>query len=707
MNRADSKFDRCLFELAAICNRSFDGHEPEEWPPLLDRIAELSGTDTCQVIICSSRQHLPSIAHQWAEKEHKPESRVLNTSRDTFPWLFPELKKHSQVCVSDWIDIPKDAALERRDFDRQGIGSFVATELRYHGSLIGFILAHSEASTPVWAEDDLLFLTECADLIANYLGRTRAEHNLISKVVELEERVDKTEARYGSILESLAEGLVIADKDGHLTYCNSRFCEITAFSKNEILGRRVYEVFFQNAKRDMSKEIEVMHERYQQRMKGRAEEYELEITRRDGEVRWLEVRAAPLRDTTGQIVGSIGMNIDITERKQLETQLRWSQKMEAVGRLAGGVAHDFNNLLTVISGYASMLLSHMDKEDPNLKRVQAIGDASEAASSLTQQLLTVSRRQVVQPKVLQLNDAIEHMIGIIQGLIGENIRLETDLAEDLPFVEVDPGQLQQIIMNLAVNAKDAMPSGGRLRIVTSNVMHDGNNTASDYPLKVGEYLVLTMSDTGDGMSEETRAHLFEPFFTTKKGGTGLGLSTVYGIIKQHGGRISVASKLGEGSEFSVYFKPAKEGATLEEASAELKVGTGNETILVVEDEVAVRELVRYSLEQKGYQVIEARHGGEALELLAASERRIDLILTDIVMPHVNGFELYEKIIAQQPDMKILMMSGCTHDSTIPKNILKYGIPFLPKPFGPDVLADKVRTALDGSKGSSSKQGAIQ
>lgn len=706
MSESWTTFDRYLFEIAAACNRLTAGDEVEELPSLLHSVAELSGADACRIVLCSPKQRLLSIAHQWVEDGREAQAPIIDASQDEFPWLLEELSAAPHVAIADAELLPDSAALEKRDFERQRISSFTAAGLRHRDAQLGFLLVYSPEPRKEWDSEVVRFITECADTFAQYIGRSRAEHKMVSYIGELEKTVEQTEARYGSILESLAEGLIMADKDGYLTYCNTRFCEITAYPKSEILGRRVYEVFFQNSKRDISEEVERMHERYEARKRGLAEEYELEVTRKDGEVRWLEVRAAPLRDTTGKIVGSIGMNIDITERKQLEAQLRWSQKMEAVGRLAGGVAHDFNNLLTVISGYANMLLSRVAEGDANRKRIQAIRDASEAACSLTQQLLTVSRRQVVQPKVLNLNEVIEHTIGIIQGLIGEDITLITDLQHDLPFVEVDPGQLQQIIMNLAVNAKDAMPEGGELRISTFEAEPEPASTSAKRN-DAGEYIALSMSDTGQGMDEETQAHLFEPFFTTKKGGTGLGLSTIYGIIKQHGGNISVQSQPDEGTTFTVHFKRARAGAALEGPAVSLQAQGGDETILLVEDESAVRELVRDTLEQKGYRVIEACHGGEALSILAQSKESFDMVLTDIVMPQVNGFELYEKVMRQKPDIQVLMMSGCTHDSTIPKNILKYGIPFLPKPFSPEVLADKVRTVLDTSKSAAQKRSAAQ
>ena len=385
------------------------------------------------------------------------------------------------------------------------------------------------------------------------------------------------------------------------------------------------------------------------------------------------------------------------ERAALEEQLRQSQKMEAIGRLAGGVAHDFNNLLTIVSGYSELLLERLDQEDPMRPHIEEIKKAGDRAASLTRQLLAFSRKQVMAPQVVDLNRVVAGMNRMLQRLIGEDVELVAICCDDLWRVKADPGQIEQVIMNLAVNARDAMPKGGRLTIETANVELDETYSQRHLAIAPGPYVMLAVSDTGDGMDTATQARVFEPFFTTKEQGkgTGLGLATVYGIVKQSGGYIWLYSEPGEGATFKIYL-PRAEGKVPEARKTEERVQPtmGSETILVVEDDEAVRGFVRGVLQSRGHTLLEAGNSNEALSLLRTHQQPIQLLLTDVVMPQMSGRELAQQLLALQPKMKVLFMSGYTDNAVVQHGALEPGTNFLQKPFSPERLMRKVREILD-------------
>jgi CheY-like chemotaxis protein len=374
--------------------------------------------------------------------------------------------------------------------------------------------------------------------------------------------------------------------------------------------------------------------------------------------------------------------------------------MEAVGRLAGGVAHDFNNLLTVIISYTDLLLEDLDRDDPKREDVTAVRKAAEGAAALTHQLLAFSRKQVLQPKVLDLNATVASTEKLLRRLIGEDIRLVAKLGSSLGRVKADPGQIEQVIMNLAVNARDARPAGGQLTIETADVAMDEAYVRGHPTAEPGRYVMLAVSDTGIGMDEQTKAHIFEPFFTTKElgKGTGLGLATVYGIVKQSGGFIWLYSEPGQGTSFKIYLPLVEESAQRHAMPAVAKLPRGTETILVVEDAPAVRTVIRQVLERQGYTVLEAPNGEAAFALATKHHGPIHLLLTDVVMPGVNGRQLSEQLARPRPDMLVLFTSGYTDDSVVRHGILESGIAYLQKPFTPDGLARKVREVLDSPQG---------
>ncbi|MGH7226239.1 MAG: response regulator, partial [Gemmataceae bacterium] len=385
-----------------------------------------------------------------------------------------------------------------------------------------------------------------------------------------------------------------------------------------------------------------------------------------------------------------------------EEQIRQMQKMEAIGRLAGGVAHDFNNLLTIITGYGDLLLNGiLDPQHPAREAVTQIARAADRAAALTRQLLAFSRQQVLAPRVLCLNDIIAEMSKMLRRLIGENIQLATSFADNLDPVLADPSQMEQILLNLAVNSRDAMPSGGRLTIETANVVLDETFAQSHPEVQPGRFAMLAVTDTGCGMDAATQARIFEPFFTTKEvgKGTGLGLATVYGIVKQSGGSIYVYSEVGLGTSFKIYLPRAGKtgssaaGTSLRPQTLPARRG-GNETLLVVEDDESVRALTRTVLRNNDYKVIEASGPDEALRQVEKTSGSIHLLVTDVIMPSMSGPTLAERLTAMRPDMKVLFVSGYTDDAIVRHGLVQEGIAFLQKPFTPDALAGKVREILD-------------
>jgi two-component system cell cycle sensor histidine kinase/response regulator CckA len=409
-----------------------------------------------------------------------------------------------------------------------------------------------------------------------------------------------------------------------------------------------------------------------------------------------------LIDDVALKIGQFGERARAEEAlRQTEAQLRQAQKMEAVGRLAGGVAHDFNNLLTVIRGYTELVLSRLTTSDPSRREMEEVKKAADRATGLTSQLLAFSRRQFVATKIVDLNAIIMNMDGMLRRLLGEDVvDLCLDLDPRLASIKADPGQIEQVIMNLAVNARDAMPTGGRLTIETRNAVVDKSTQHETMMLEKGSYVLLAIRDTGEGMSEETQSHLFEPFFTTKeKGkGTGLGLSTVYGIVKQSGGTIGIESKLGQGTVCKIFFPKVDEAAqVVPVANGVVGRAVGRETILVVEDDPSVRGLVQEALRVSGYDVLVARHGIEALLTGAKHMGPIHLLLTDVAMPQMSGPEVAEKLASVRPDIKVLYMSGYPDHPVFEQGGVKRDTAFLHKPFTPAVLTQKIREVLDGNE----------
>jgi two-component system cell cycle sensor histidine kinase/response regulator CckA len=409
-----------------------------------------------------------------------------------------------------------------------------------------------------------------------------------------------------------------------------------------------------------------------------------------------QAHVAPLTSADGEIVGCVGLAVDVTEQKALEMQMRHAQKMEAVGRLAGGIAHDFNNLLTVIAGYCDITLLKLGPNDPLRNNIDQVNKACDRAAGLTRHLLAFSRKQVLRPKALNLNTILSEMNRMMPPLIGEDIQLVIELCPNLRRVKADAGQIEQILANLAVNARDSMPSGGELSMKTSNIVLDHEIASRFESVPSGLYVLLTVSDTGHGMNPETLCQVFEPFFTTKEvgKGTGLGLSTVHGIVKQSGGYVSVDSEVGRGTTFKIYLPQVDDEVVEVETRAPTALLKGKETVLLVEDDNQVRSIAATALEISGYDVLLAAHGDEALLLCERTNKKIDLLLTDIVMPRMSGQELSTRLLKMRPGMGVLYMSGYSENAITHHGVMEKGTEFIEKPFSLEALTRKVRRVLD-------------
>ena len=487
-----------------------------------------------------------------------------------------------------------------------------------------------------------------------------------------------------TVLGSMREGLQIVDRGWRYVFLNDAAAAHGQRPKEELLGRTMMECYPGIAETAMFQTLK--------RAKDERESASLqnEFKYPDGSTRTFELRIAPCD------IGVMILSIDVTEGRKLEGQLRQAQKMEAVGRLAGGVAHDFNNLLSVIIGHSTMLLDDIKAVDPMGEDLRAIKAAGERGSALTLQLLAFSRQQVLAPRLLDINEVVAESEKMLRRLLGEDVELVTRNARDLSKVMADPGQIDQVLMNLVINARDAMPEGGKITIETMDVMLDSSYTTVHFGVVAGPYVMLAVSDTGTGMDKETQARIFEPFFTTKEPGkgTGLGLSTVFGIVKQSGGSIWVYSELGSGTTFKVYFPQAVGSEASIVEAVEPTLLEGNETILLVEDQDEVRNVAKLALRRYGYHVIEARNAGEALLTCERHPRAIHLLLTDVVMPQMSGRELAERLLKVRPDLKVLYMSGYTDNAVIHHGMLDSGVAYMQKPLVPGALARKVRLVLD-------------
>jgi PAS domain S-box-containing protein len=508
---------------------------------------------------------------------------------------------------------------------------------------------------------------------------------------DAERALRESEARYRSLVEHTSDVITMSDADGRWTYASPSVERILGYTAEEFLALDPFSAVHPD---DLPEVTESFRRLVDEGVPFATNEFR--FRHKNGAWRVLEV-ISTMRTTHEGRTTVLGAARDVTDRRLLEEQFRQSQKMEAVGRLAGGVAHDFNNLLTVIAGYCDLLREEV-REQPRLRDdVEEIARAADRAAALTRQLLAFSRRQLLTPRVVDLNDVVVRMEGMLRRLIGEDIELVTRLDASLGPVRADPNQIEQVIMNLAVNSRDAMPRGGRLTLETANVEARSPIAYRHFLVPAGTYATLAVTDTGSGMDPDTLEHVFEPFFTTKEQGkgTGLGLPTVYGIVRQSGGNVIMRSDPGRGTTVRVYLPRVEAQPDTDHGGAVARLPGGSETILLVEDEDQVRVLAREILARYGYRVLEARGATEALAIATRPAGEIDLMVTDMIMPGLSGRELAERLATLQPAMRVMFMSGYADRGIGREGVLDQGTAYLQKPFTPEALVRMVRRVLGG------------
>ncbi len=574
-----------------------------------------------------------------------------------------------------------EAMEDRGEVARNGSRSldWMGVPLKVNSHTFGALVVQTYSKNIRYGERDKEILTFVSRQVASAVEIKRNEQAL-----------RRSEARYRSLVQSSVYGIYRSSLEGRFLDVNPALITMLGYGSAE-------EVLLLDPERDVFAQPEEHARLIEEfRQSGCLDGFEVKWKRKDGSAVTVRIsgRAVSSADEPVDVLEAIAE--DVTDRRMLEDQFRQAQKMEAVGRLAGGVAHDFNNLLMVISGYAEVILAKLDVDDPLREKGQAIQQAADRATTLTRQLLAFSRKQMLELKVVDVNAIVEDMERLLRPLIGENVEFSTGLAPDAAHTRADAGQLEQVLMNLVVNAKDAMPGGGKLTIETQNIDVNENHRRGQTFIRPGHYVRLSVGDTGMGMDKETQSRIFEPFFTTKeKGkGTGLGLSTVYGIVKQSGGYVMVQSEEEcHGTTFHIYL-PRVEGVAEKHAPPVTQAPWGGtETVLLVEDEESVRHLVRDTLAAKGYRVVEAENGEAGMAAAAKHEGKIDLVITDVVMPGMGGRELVKQLADVRPETKVLYLSGYTEDSIISEGTIECGAAFLQKPFTLQNLSRKVREVL--------------
>jgi PAS domain S-box-containing protein len=627
-------------------------------------------------ILYSQEKGKPAIA-----AEHRSGERASVLGR-TIPLVGSPIHQYLQALQSPLVvdDARNDSRTAHlRDLiTQQGIASLMILPLSVEGEVLGAIVLLSTEPRS-FSDDEVSLAWRIAEQISGALARARLQ---------------ESQQRLSAAVEQAAEAVVITDTDGFVFYANPAFEQLTGYDSAELVGQSP------RAFSGMNQEHSTHREMWQVVTAGQSWQGRFAGNSRDGEPFKADMVVTPVRNQAGEIVNFVGTMRDVTREVQLEEQFQQAQRMEALGRLAGGIAHDFNNLLTVIHLSTRLMERQLRSEDPFWDHVQRIRDAGERATKLTRQLLSFSRREFAEPQVLDLNQVVSDLSRMLRRIIGEDIDLVTDLADDLWLIEIDPSQIDQVLMNLVLNARDAMPEGGTLTIRTANVRLDEAYAAAHVDAQAGRHVVLTISDTGMGIDDEAKAHLFEPFFTTKQlgQGTGLGLSTVFGIVAQNRGHIRVESEPDEGATFQILLPSTEDHGAQVGPSAppppSPQLTTGTETILVAEDEEDVRNLAVSVLRSCGYDVLTAEDGPEAIQISEQHPQPIHLLIADVVMPQLGGRELAECLQRQRPALRVIYMSGyvdqdiAQYSASTPRTI------FMSKPFTIEDLTQKVRTVLD-------------
>ena len=613
---------------------------------------------------------------------------ALNETRNRL-YISPQIEAMLGFSADEWLGDPGLVLKQLHPDDRERVLAEVFQSRDTGKPLSSEYRLLARDGHIVWVRDEAIVMRDEA-------GRPCFMQGLLLDISEQkrkEEMLQKSESKFRTIFERVAVGIALVSIDGQLVETNPALREMLRYGEEE-LRNRVFNEFIHPEDAAIDVDLD------QELIAGKRDHYQIEkrFIRKDGGVVWCQLNVSFIRGGQQERPFTICMVEDITERKRLETQFFQSQKMETIGRLAGGIAHDFNNLLTVIKGYTQLSLNHIQEGDPCRENIEEIKSAAERAAELTNQLLTFSRRQILDMKVLDLNTIVRGLEKMTGRIIGEDIEMFTVLDDHLGRVKTDPGQLEQVILNLVVNARDAMPAGGKLAIETANVVLDDTYARTHIGVTPGSYVMLSVSDTGCGISPEIKELIFEPFFTTKEEGkgTGLGLSTIYGIVKQSGGSIWVYSEPGRGTTFKIYLPRVEEetGAPPVQDDTD-HLPMGKETVLLVEDDPSLRALAARVLRYQGYKVLEATNGHEAIGIARENVQEIiHLLLTDVVMPHMGGRELVKRMKTLHSEIRVLFISGYTEHAITYHAGLKPGTPFLQKPFSPTALAKKVREVLD-------------
>ena len=653
-------------------------------PNALAEIGKFCGIDRVYVWNFHLDGSLMSKSYHWGKQGIKfhfdlGEEIPINV----YSWVVSKIKNGEIVSFSSASELPSEAISDRNVFKLANTLSFLGVPLISKGVVKGFIGFSSVGREREWGERTIDLTSSLSRIFVSALEINRAQQAL----VRFEDYVSK-------IAENLNEGLLIADSSGVVEHLNPSASTMLGLDSKQAIGVDIKLLLGEPAW------LAVLNSANAKKDSTLLSDETLELCNQEGEVRWLKFNAASMAGDQGFGINLynkfIILIVDVSAQRRVEDQLRHSQSMDALGRVVGGVAHDFNNLLTAVLGYSGLLLNKLPEDSPYRFELTQVKKASEQAAGLVNQLLTFSRKQVLSPKVIDVNEVISETTRMLRRLIGEDINLELNLAEDLPNSRLDRVQLQQIVMNLAINARDAMPEGGNLVIRTRII-----ENSEEFSLPQSPYIELSVVDTGTGIPDNVLPHIFEPFYTTKDlgKGTGLGLSTVYGAVKQSGGDIIVNTNIGEGTSFRIAFPISKGISEVRESTLiPEKFRNGSETVLLVEDDQPVRSLIKQVLNSQGYKVLEAVNGNEALRICRSYPNKIQLLIADMVMPEISGSQVVEEFIQTRPHSKILVISGYIREKSLTKILSQPSCLFLPKPFTSETLLGSIDCLMSEQSG---------
>jgi PAS domain S-box-containing protein len=700
-----TKFKSLLLSISATMMESNIVNEDMIIKDALANVAVFLNADRSYIFKMSDTKAEFNLTHEYYTAEIKKGFQFQkNYPKEDYPWFWANLSKEQATIIDNINKFPLDAQREREKFLKQGIQSMICLTLIQQGQIIGFFGLDSIGQERDWNPDEIIDLRLFADIFTNFLMHNQAERELKKERESLEAANDELK----TLIEGSPLAIVLIDSHAKVVKWNPAATHIFGFSESEAIGK-----FLPTIPEDQKEQFKAIRKRI---LKGEAPSYEAQRIRKDGKRIDVYVSTTTLRDKNNDITFIMGIIEDITEKKKaaetkqhLEQQLLQAQKMESIGRLAGGVAHDFNNMLTTILGNISLVKDESGLANSVKEALIEIEQAAQKAAALTRQLLAFSRKQVIQSKNSNLNEIIQRIEKMLLRLIGEDITFTAKYDPGLLPILVDPNQIEQMIVNLAINARDAMPHGGRLLLETRQItLYRKLSTYYD-TLEPGRYTMLLVVDNGEGMTEDVKANLFEPFFTTKpKGkGTGLGLAMVYGTIKQNEGAIQVHSEIQKGTTYRIYFPSNTSTMTISEDKV-IDQTTIREkvSIIFVEDDNALRKLTQKMLEQMGYHVFAFEDGPHALKGVEKIHYPIDLLITDVIMPGMNGRELAEKIQNKRPEIEILYISGYTEDVLGNHGVLDKETHFLAKPFSIDELQKKIQEILTVEEGGDSDKEVV-